>query len=185
MTTMAATVKHSAGGSTLSGWLKRGDAIFDKSMKTIIIAITAMASFTMLLQVITRYFFEIALSGLDEITGHTAVWLYLMGAAYGAYDRSQIKAEMVHLFIKNPRILNTIRALSSAIATLVAGYMVNWSYGYVRWSILKHEVTPTLQYPTVIFQIAILIGAALMVYYFFRETIELVHTAIRSKQPSA
>ena len=80
--------------------VKQGDRVLDYSMRTIIIAITIMGSCTMLLQVITRYVFEIAISGLDEITGHTAVWLYMMGAAYGSYDRSQIKAEMAHLVVK-------------------------------------------------------------------------------------
>ncbi|MGD9368340.1 MAG: TRAP transporter small permease [Desulfobacteraceae bacterium] len=164
--------------------LKRSDKAIDYTMRTIIILITIMASCTMLLQVISRYVFEVAISGLDEITGHTAVWLYLMGAAYGSYDRSQIKAEMVHLVIKNQPILYSIRALSTIIGAVVAGYMVTWSYGYVRWSILKHEVTPTLQTPTVIFQIAILIGAILMVYYFIREALDLLRQAFGSKRAS-
>jgi TRAP-type C4-dicarboxylate transport system permease small subunit len=160
--------------------LKCSDKLFDRTMRIIIIFITVMASCTMLLQVIARYVFEIAISGLDEITGHTAVWLYLMGAAYGSFDRSQIKAEMIHLVIQNQRILNIVRAVSTLIGALVAGYMVVWSYGYVRWSILKHEVTPTLQIPTVVFQIAILIGAVLMVYYFIREALDLLRQAFFS-----
>jgi TRAP-type C4-dicarboxylate transport system permease small subunit len=164
--------------------LDRSDKAIDYAMRTIIILITIMASCTMLLQVISRYVFEVAISGLDEITGHTAVWLYLMGAAYGSYDRSQIKAEMVHLVIKNQRTLNGVRALSTIIGAVVAGYMVVWSYEYVRWSILKHEVTPTLQTPTVIFQIAILIGAILMAYYFIREALDLLRQALSPKTAS-
>lgn len=185
MSSMTVAIEGTQKDSVLMAFFKRVDSALERSMKTIIIAITAMTSITMLIQVITRYFFEIAVSGLDEITGHTAVWLYLMGAAYGAYDRSQIKAEMVHLIIKNPRVLGSIRALASLIASVVAGYMVTWSYGYIRWSILKHEVTPTLQYPTVIFQSAILVGAVLMVFYFVRETIDLVRQAVYPEQPSA
>lgn len=164
--------------------LERSDKAINYAMRTIIIAITIMASCTMLLQVIARYVFEVAISGLDEITGHTAVWLYLMGAAYGSYDRSQIKAEMAHLVIRNQRILNGVRALATFIAAVVAGYMMTWSYGYIRWSILKHEVTPTLQTPTVIFQVAILIGAVLMVFYFIREAFELFRHAFGSEQAS-
>jgi TRAP-type C4-dicarboxylate transport system permease small subunit len=149
-------------------------------LSTIIIAVTVIASCSMLLQVIARYVFEISISGLDELTGHMAVWMYLMGAAYGSFERSQIKAEMIHLFIKNDRALNSIRAFATAIAAVVAGYMTVWSYGYVKWSIVKHEVTPTLQIPTVVFQIAILIGALLMVAYFLREAIDLTLRAYRS-----
>jgi TRAP-type C4-dicarboxylate transport system permease small subunit len=45
-------------------------------------------------------------------------------------------------------------------------------------------VTPTLQTPTVVFQIAILIGAILMVYYFIREALELLRQAVGAGQAS-
>ena len=164
--------------------VKQGDRILDYSMRTIIIAITIMASCTMLLQVIARYVFEIAISGLDEITGHTAVWLYMMGAAYGSFDRSQIKAEMAHLVVKNERILNLVRALATIIGVVVAGYMISWSWEYIQWSLKKHEMTPTLRLPTVIFQVSILIGAVLMVYFFIREAIDYLRKAFSSEPVS-
>lgn len=133
----------------------------------------------MLVQVISRYVFEVAISGLDEITGHTAVWLYLMGAAYASYERSQIKAEMVHLVVKSERVLALIRGIATTIAAVVAGFMVSWSFDYVLWSIKKHEVTPTLQLPTVYFQISILIGAVIMCYYFIREAVFFYHKFIK------
>jgi len=157
--------------------LSKVDTFVKYWLSAVIIGVTIMASCSMLLQVIARYIFEISISGLDEMTGHTAVWMYLMGAAYGSFERSQIKAEMIHLFVKGDRALNSIRAFSTAIGAIVAGYMVYWSYGYVRWSIVKHEVTPTLQIPTVFFQIAILIGALLMVAYFVREAFDLAMRA--------
>ncbi len=169
---------------SIASIVKQGDRILDYSMRTIIIAITIMASCTMLLQVIARYVFEIAISGLDEITGHTAVWLYMMGAAYGSFDRSQIKAEMAHLVVKNERILNLVRALATIIGVVVAGYMISWSWEYIQWSLKKHEMTPTLRLPTVIFQVSILIGAVLMVYYFIREAIDYLRKAFSSEPVS-
>ncbi len=151
---------------------KPADRFLVAAMKIIIILVTIMATGTMFLQVVARYIFEISISGLDELTGHTAVWLYLMGAAFGTYDRSQIKADMVHLFIKNKTVLAVIRAMAALVSVIVACFMTVWSYGYVHWSILKHEVTPSLQLPTVIFQISILIGAILMVIYFIVELVD-------------
>jgi len=164
--------------------VKQGDKILDYSIRTIIIAITVMASCTMLLQVVARYVFEIAISGLDEIIGHTAVWLYMMGAAYGSFERTQIKAEMAHLVVKNERILYLIRAFATLIAVVVAGYMVSWSYEYIQWSLKKNEMTPTLRLPTVIFQVSILIGAILMVYFFIREMIDYLRLAFGSEPAS-
>lgn len=157
--------------------IQRSDTVIRRVMSTIIILVTVMASFSMLLQVIARYIFEVAISGLDELTGHIAVWMYMMGAAYGSLNKTQIKAEMVHLFIKNKTVLSCIRALTTTIGAIIAGYMVTWSYGYVNWSFVKHEVTPTLQLPTVIFQFPILLGAILMVIYFLREAFDHVWEA--------
>ena len=153
-------------------------------MRAVIIMVTAMATCTMLLQVVARYVFEISISGLDELTGHTAVWLYLMGAAYGTYDRSQIKAEMVHLFVKNQRILSMIKAATCLVSVVISCYMTVWSWGYVQWSMLKHEITPTLQIPAVIFQSAILAGAVMMLLYFFVEFTDAVKSAV-SGDPDA
>jgi len=150
---------------------KIADRFLANSMKTIIIVVTVMAIGTMFLQVLTRYVFNISISGLDEITGHTAVWMYLIGAAYGTYDRSQIKADMLHLIFKSDKILNFVKILTSLVSIIVACYMTVWSYGYVVWSITKHETTPALQIPTVYFQISFLISGILMVIYF---TVELV-----------
>ena len=157
---------------------RRVDKLLRISMRTVIILVTATCCCTMLLQVVSRYVFEVAISGLDEITGHMAVWMYLMGAAYASHEGSQINAEMVHLVVKNERALCLIRAIAGTISAIVAGFLVNWSYGYVAWSLKKHEVTPTLQLPTVYFQVAILIGAVIMCYYFIRDTVHLYHKFI-------
>jgi len=164
--------------------LKGMDWFLANGMKTIIIVVTVMATCTMFLQVVTRYVFELSISGLDELTGHTAVWLYLMGAAYGTYERSHIKADMMHLFIRNQQILSGIRVFSTGVAVFVSSYMMMWSYGYVKWSIMKHEVTPTLQIPTVLFQISILIGAAMMVIYFFVEFLDMIRQTYQLRQTS-
>jgi len=154
------------------------------SMRVVIISVIVIAISTMFLQVITRYVFQISVSGLDELAGHTAVWLYMMGAAYGAFDRSHIKASVLHLLVKNKKVLAIVDAFSVAVAVVVAGFMTVWSYGYVEWSIRKHEVTPTLQLPTVIFQVAIFVGAALMVIYFSAELVSKIRSISKAQLES-
>ena len=153
------------------------------SMQGIIIIVIVIATGTMFLQVVTRYVFQISVSGLDELAGHTAVWLYMMGAAYGAYDKSHIKANAIHLFVKNKKVLAWIDVFAMGIAVIVATYMTVWSYGYLQWSIRKHEITPTLQLPTVIFQTAIFIGALLMVIYFSAELLSNLRLSLELNLP--
>lgn len=164
--------------------LKRLDWAAANLQKAIIIAVSVMVTCSMFIEVVARYFFSTCIFGLEELTGLTAVWLYLIGASYGSYDRSQIKAEFIHLFIKNERRLCMLRVLAVAVAVVVSCYLINWSIGYIYWSVTKHEITPTLQIPTVIFQIPILIGAILMAVYFFVEMLELARQAYRHRPAS-
>lgn len=165
----------------LNDIFKPADTVLVFLMKVIIIAVTVLTTGTMLVQVIARYVFEISISGLDELTGHTAVWLYLMGAAYGTYERSQIKAEMMHMFVKNENVLQWTRIVSALVSIVVASFMTVWSWDYIHWSILKHEATPTLRLPAVLFQSAILTGAGLMVVYFAVEFVDRIKDFAASK----
>ena len=56
-------------------------------------------------EVMLRYVFGSPLFGVEEMVTLIAMWLYFLGAAYGAYERSHIKAELVHLWFKTPRSL--------------------------------------------------------------------------------
>lgn len=138
-------------------------------MRFVLVTAVIFTTCTMALQVLLRYVLEVPVAGLDELAGHTAVWLYMIGAAYGAWDRSHIKASILHIIVRNENILRLINTFASFITIIIAGFMVHWSYGYLEWSIRKHEITPSLQIPTLYFQIPIFISAVLMMIYFFVE----------------
>jgi TRAP-type C4-dicarboxylate transport system permease small subunit len=57
------------------------------------------------IEVMLRYVFGSPLFGVEELVTLIAMWLYFLGASYGAYERSHIKAELVHLWFKTPRSL--------------------------------------------------------------------------------
>ncbi len=147
------------------------DTVLVKILRFILITVVILTTCTMALQVVLRYVFEVPVTGLDEFAGHTAVWLYMIGAAYASWDKSHIKASALHLVIKNERILLAAKTFASIITIIIAGFMVNWSYGYVQWSIRKHEITPALQLPTIYFQLPIFIASVLMMLYFFIEMV--------------
>lgn len=150
--------------------------------RLLLISVSIIVICTVSIEVVTRYAFQAPIWGMEEITGHTAVWLYMIGAAYGTYDRSHIMAEFVHLIIKNLRILKILRILAVAISIFICCFMIRWSYEYVTWSLTRHEITPALHWPTVYFQIPILISSILMAVYFAVEMIDLIRKPI-GRQP--
>lgn len=151
--------------------LKKVDRLFDYLLKIGIIAITISVVSSMLLQILDRYFLDLPVVGLDELTGHMAVWFYMLGAAYSASRSDHIRADMLEVFRVPLKIRRGIDLASSLVCIVISGYMMVWSYNYVLWSISRQEITPSLHIPTVYFQTAILVGAALMFAYFIRELI--------------
>jgi len=155
------------------------------TQRVILIVVSITVTCTMFTEVVARYVFQTPIWGMDEITGHTAVWLYLIGAAYGTYERSHIKAEFANMMFKNPRTLTIIKLVTAAIAAVMAGYMTIWGYGYIYWSITQHEVLPTLMWPTVYFQFPILLGAILMCIYFVVEAVDYSRELHRYRAPAS
>jgi len=134
----------------------------------------------MLAEVVTRYFFNTSLFGLEQFVGYTAVWVYFLGAAYGSYERSHVKAEFIGMVIKSKRKLMIGRSASAAVATFVSCVLTKWSLEFCLASIRTHEISPTHSVPMIYFQSALLVGAILMAGYFLWETIELGRQAYHS-----
>lgn len=134
-------------------------------------------------EVIMRYLIHYPGMEVEEIATLAAFWLYFLGAAYGTYDRSHIKAEVFHLVFKdNPRKLAAVRAVSTFIALLLAGLMTYWGYTYFVWGITKMERSRILLIPMVFSQSSIFVGAILMSLYFFAEFVDRVWQAL-GKEP--
>jgi len=145
------------------------DKIVDMFLRVGIILVTISVILSMTLQVCSRYFFTLPFYGFDEFTGHTAVWFYFLGAAYSASHNDHIKADMLDLFKVPAKGQYYVSLFASLVSIVISGFMTAWSYEYVKWSIARNEVTPSLLIPTVYFQVAILVGAVLMFFYFIKE----------------
>jgi TRAP-type C4-dicarboxylate transport system permease small subunit len=145
--------------------------------------ITAILSTSMFIQIVTRYFFGTSLFGLEQFIGYTAVWLYFVGAAYGSYERSHIKAEFIGVMIKTRRKLAVIRAFAALVSTAMSVVFAVWSWEFCVDSLKMGETTPTMGVPMIWFQAALFIGALLMIYYFLWEFIDWTRRAILNLEP--
>ena len=125
-------------------------------------------------EVIMRYVIHYPGMEVEEIATLLAFWLYFMGAAYGTYDRSHIKADVTYLIFKNPRKLAIARASAVAIALVLAGIMLVWGYDYFVWGITKGERSRILFMPMVLSQSSLFFGAILMFLYFAAELADRV-----------
>mgnify|MGYP005853122223 CR=1 FL=1 len=129
-------------------------------------------------EVIMRYLIHYPGMEVEEIATLVAFWLYFLGASYGTYDRSHIKAELFHLVFKDPRKLAFVRAIATGIALVLAGIMVYWGYLYFIWGITKVERSRILLLPMAFAQTSILVGATLMFLYFLTELVDRICQAM-------
>ncbi|MBW1776521.1 MAG: TRAP transporter small permease [Deltaproteobacteria bacterium] len=140
--------------------------------KGFIIIAGCVVAVLIFVEVMLRYVFGSPLFGVEEMVTLIAMWLYFLGASYGAYERSHIKAELVHLWFKTPRSLARVKSIASVITVALSLIMVRWSYPYFIWGIQEGETSQALLLPMVLSQSAVFFGAILMAFYFFVELVD-------------
>ena len=140
--------------------------------KGFIIIAGCVVTVLIFIEVMLRYVFGSPLFGVEELITMIAMWMYFLGASYGAYERSHIKAELVHLWFKKPRSLAVINSIGSLITVALSLIMVSWSYPYFVWGIQEGEMSQALLLPMVLSQSAVFVGAILMSIYFIAELVD-------------
>lgn len=148
-------------------------------LQQIVMVTTSVAIVSLILvQVALRYFFMMPLMGVEELACLCGFWLYFTGAANGARERSHIKADLLNVFIKNERVLNTVKTFVSLILVALAAIFVQWTANYFTWSLRKPELSPALSIPMVYAQVSLLVNAVLMLFYFFIEFLDHARQAM-------
>lgn len=136
------------------------------------------------IEVVLRYVLGSPLFGVEELIVLIAMWMYFIGASYGAYERSHIKAELIHTLIKSPKYYNLVRIISSGITFFLSLIMIQWTYPFFIWSITKGGTSQALLLPMYYFQSAVFVGAILMSLYFFVEFLDYLLQAFGKKSYS-
>lgn len=154
------------------------------AQKLLLICLFLPLTLTMFAEAVARYVIGRGFFAIEDFVGYTAVWLYFVGAAVATHERTQVKAEIVSMFLKNPRTLSIVRAVVAAISVVVAAIMTQWTYDFVVWSVRMNERTPVHQVPFVYFEASLLVGAFLMAVYFTFELVDNVRDALRPPLPS-
>ncbi|MFQ6122356.1 MAG: TRAP transporter small permease, partial [Dehalococcoidales bacterium] len=99
--------------------------------------------------VLMRYIIHYPGMEVEEIATLVAFWLYFTGAVYGSYERSHIKAELVHLIVKKPRAYAAVKVTASLIVFVLALIMTYWGYHFFLWGIEKWGRSAVLLLPMV------------------------------------
>jgi len=148
----------------------------DKLQQIILILTSVFISVFMFVEVMLRYVFHKPLMGIEEIIPLGAMWLYFIGASYGSYKRTHIKAEVVEVIVKKPRPVSIARVVASFVSFGVALYLCKWGLDFFIFGVTAGQLSATLFIPMVYSQSAVFFGMILMTFYFLIELIDRVRT---------
>ena len=152
---------------------------------TALISIVALMEFY---QVLMRYVFEIPVMGLEEVLVYPTLWLYFLGSVNASREDTQIKANVLDVFLKTERAKLIVRVIADIMALIVVLWLTYWAWDYFRYALRVMKESPTLYIPTIYAECAFFIGLVLMsayaAWYLFKNAKRLA-TLPKSPQETA
>ena len=113
---------------------------------TALISIVALMEFY---QVLMRYVFEIPVMGLEEILVYPTLWLYFLGSVNASREDTQIKANVLDVFLKADRSkLSCPSSRRSDVPGNGPLADLHRAWDYFRYSRRVWKESPTLYIPT-------------------------------------
>ncbi len=135
---------------------------FFKYTLTILISTVAAMEFY---QVIMRYVLELPVMGLEELLVYPTLWLYFLGSVNASREDTQIKANVLDVFLKTDRAKLIVRVIADLLSVIVASWLTFWAFDYFRYALRVWKESPTLYIPTFYAESALFIGLVLMTFY--------------------
>ena len=147
-------------------------------IRWLMIACSVISTGCMVYSVVLRYVFKGNFYGSDEVIMLFAFWLYFMGAVYGSFENSHIKADLLNVYIKNMRKKDAVALLGQILTIVVNTIVLVWAIRYFGAEIAKGGLSTGLKIPLVIPKSAVFFGFLLMefyhVVYFIKNTLAFI-----------
>lgn len=129
---------------------------------TILLSTVAILQFV---QVIWRYILQAPLMGLDDILIYPTLWLYLLGAVNASREDTQIKANVLDVFLKTDRSKLGVRIVADVMTVTVSAWLTFWAWDYFRYASRVWKETPTIYLPTFYAECSLFLGLLLMTLF--------------------
>ena len=118
---------------------------FFKYSLMILISTVAIMEFY---QVIMRYILELPVMGLEELLVYPTLWLYFLGSVNASREDTQIKANVLDVFLKTEKAKMIVRVIADLLSVIVASWLTFWAWDYFRYALRVWKESPTLYIPT-------------------------------------
>jgi len=135
------------------------------SIERFVIIITAIGTTLIVSGACILRWFHVNFNGFEEILILVAFWLYMIGCAYGTYEKSQITADIVEVMMKECFAKDLIRLVRHMLTFVLGAIMMYWAFHLLVWTIEMNTRTPVYRIPIAVGQSSMLLGLVLLTFY--------------------
>ena len=153
---------------------------FIEKLQNWILLLTGTAITMMILVNALFRFLKVDWFGSEDLILFVAFWLYFTGSACASREGTQISADMLTLFVKNPAVLRAISVVKDLVSLIMAAVFTGWAVRFVRWQYQLNATSAVYKLPTIISLIPILICFALWTVYLLRD---LLRSFTKGEEP--
>lgn len=114
--------------------------------------------------VITRAL-NINFLGYEEILIICAFWLYMLGTAYGSYEDSHIKADVIVVMMPDGRTKQLLALIRNVFSLILGLIFLGWAFQLFQWTIIMGNKTPVWRIPMTVSQSSLLFGLVVASFY--------------------
>lgn len=138
--------------------------ILIKTMRFILIVLGIIVAGIVATSCLGR-FVNFNFSGFEELLVIFVFWLYMLGCAYGSYENSQIKADILEVMMKDGIVKDIIRTIKYILTLVLGAIMMIWAFQLVQWSVEQGTMTTVYRLPMTIGHSSMVVGLGLTTFF--------------------
>lgn len=109
--------------------------------------------------------FNINFLGYEEILIICAFWLYMLGTAYGSYENSHIKADVIVIMMPEGFTKSLIAIIRNVLSLILGFIFFLWALQLFQWTVEMANKTPVWRIPMTVSQSSLLFGLTFATFY--------------------
>ncbi len=152
------------------------DRVVIKTFSVVCFTMTTLLTLIICAVTFFRYIVNGDLYGYEEWVKLFAFWLYFMGAAIGAYNRTHVSADLINAYLKNGVLKNFLIFLRNLITVGVCLLFTWYGYKFFMFGYMGPLGTGIAIPKTTVWRIgfwvgylSVFLGLAFMSFYFIRD----------------
>ncbi|WNS76651.1 TRAP transporter small permease [Bacillus sp. DTU_2020_1000418_1_SI_GHA_SEK_038] len=105
------------------------------------------------------------LLGYEEILIICAFWLYMFGSAYGSYEKSHIKADIIVIMMKESFLKDLISLIRDTLSVCLGIVFFLWAIQLFQWNLDNGQLTTVWRIPVIVGQSSLLFGLGVGTFF--------------------